>query len=337
MIDPEEVEVAWRVLETRGLGHDQVRVRQLDVITRHGRVLLGIDELDQHHLLLPVASGTVVDADTSSGGVQIRAFDLMEGGSIRSFADVMCTKPHLNEMFSLLLTEIAGQITATEDRPDQIARRVLEKWRELLALGPSLLPPLQSLTGLFGELHCLRELVRRSPAAQQHWVGPSHARHDFVTPWGALEVKTTRAREATAISMSSVDQLLNPPDGPLFLAVLQIEEHPTAGSSIPVLIDEMIALGAAAEPLLRKIAEYGLPATSLPKLRGLSFVLKRRIVFRIQGAFPRVIPESFVGGRVPHGVLGLRYDIDLAVAEPLGLAEAEVTEAFDLLAGLKKQ
>jgi hypothetical protein len=158
-------------------------------------------------MLIPVGSTAEVREDRRSAGVQLVTHLLLDGPGVRHFIDVTCPRPHLHEVFSLLVAEMLAAVEADPERPDRAFHRVLDRWRELLDRPPSAAPDDDTVCGVLGELLQLRELVRRNPAALARWLGPTGARHDFEAPGLHLEVKTSRSRGPLLVEIHGLEQL----------------------------------------------------------------------------------------------------------------------------------
>src|SRR5690606_6099192 len=46
-------------------------------------------------------------------------------------------------------------------------------------------------------------------------------------------------------------------------------------------------------------------------------------VYLVENGFPRITTMSFAGGCLPHGVMGLTYELDLIAAQPFLLSAAD--------------
>jgi hypothetical protein len=46
----------------------------------------------------------------------------------------------------------------------------------------------------------------------------------------------------------------------------------------------------------------------------------------IREGFPRIIPQSFIHGKTPEGISGLKYKVDLSLAAEFALADDETDQ-----------
>jgi putative PD-(D/E)XK family protein DUF4420 len=328
----EDLRQIWGMLAFPGPRSEELRVHELEGIELPaGPPLLGIDAAGQRHLLMPIPSGARVVEDTRSGGVQIVAHQLIDRVQLRLYVDVVCRKPHLHELFSVLASEIVAQLGREAGQPDLVSRSVLDRWRELLEAEPSEELSFKKLVGLFGELWHLRELVRCNPLAVGCWMGPSGARYDFVGRDLALEVKSTTARYGRLFEIHGEMQLEPPAGGNLYLAANKLEEVPAGGESAGDLVESMVSMGADRHDLLARLGVGGIHPDALERLGERRFRVIENRVYAVSVGFPRITSASFASGALPAGVLKLRYEIDLTTEPPYPLLEDEIAAVYRAL------
>ncbi|MFP4512484.1 MAG: PD-(D/E)XK motif protein, partial [Acidimicrobiales bacterium] len=218
----------------------------------------------------------------------------------------------LSEEFRRLTADMAARIEAEPSSANRICHQVLGRWRELLhgrrpALGP------EALTGLFGELHALHQVVERDPARRiELWTGPTGAPHDLTTPSAELEVKATRRREGRFVEIHGLDQLQPPEDGTLHLLYLRVEER-DQGRTVSDLVESLRSLGVDSSRLDQLLDQSGWSEDE-PDDDRLAIVEER--MYLVDDSFPKIVPQSFVGGAPPDGVMQLRYTVDLTGPVP---------------------
>src|SRR5262249_37022197 len=156
-----------------------------------GRIRAGADASGFRHLLLPVDEGSTIDGLFDGRSITFRTRPLIVDGERVTFAALTCTRGELFPEFSTLAADI---LTAVEAQPSTLvaaATHVLSDWRELLrALGGRGLDR-NKVTGLYGELHLLEQIVLRDPSRRTDcWTGADATRHDFQRGTVVAEVKT---------------------------------------------------------------------------------------------------------------------------------------------------
>ena len=332
MIDSQEITRTWALLARDPVQSGGLRVRELvDVATAEGHPLLALDAQGRRHLLIPVGPAVSIDEDRRSSGVQVVGHSLIDAHEQRTFVDVVCRKPHLNELYALIASEVLDGLTLETMHPDLVARTVLERWRELLEREPSDEPGLTTLTGLFGELWYLRQLVQRNPSALGVWMGPTGARHDFMAGDLALEVKATRTRHGRFFEIHGHEQLEAPTGVELYLGALKLELVPSGEHSIGDLINRVLNAGVDRSQLMMLLAQAGVGPEDLDLCGRVRFRVLEDRVYIVASDFPRVVAASFVGGVVPAGVLRLVYQIDVTSEPPYPLSQSEVNDLYSRL------
>ena len=335
MSTPSELREAWALLALTGSPIGELRARELEGFdTRWGPSMVAIDAEGNRHLLFPAEPGSHITADQRSSGIHILPHPLIDRQSDRLFVDVVCLKPHLHELFSIVAGEMFDGFKEDPTHPDLSCSSVLDRWRELLEREFGQHPGMETIVGLFGELWQLREIVRENPAALSCWTGPSGARHDIAAGSIALEVKTTRARGARIFEIHGHDQLEPPLGGRLYLAGMQIEQTTVAaGQSIPDLADSIIALGANRHDLLTSISQAGVGPGDINYLSAFRFTVREVRIYSVEGDFPRITLDSFVGRSLPPAVVRLSYQLDLSGEPPHPIGDLETRQLYTTIAG----
>jgi Putative PD-(D/E)XK family member, (DUF4420) len=329
---PDQLLEAWAVLAAATADERVIRVEPAGVTVPLGDVLAGIDIHGGRHLLVPVADLESVREDRRSAGVQIRHAVLEESGASLSFLDVVCLVPSLNDLFAEVASDMLEALLVDASDPARVCHEVLERWRELLNRpDPRLLGP-QQLAGLFGELLFVKELAERDP---QHgidaWTGPAKSQHDLTRGSLAVEVKTTTVREGRVVQIHGAEQLDAPSSGHLFLAFIRLDVEGN-GTSVPQLVDEILNHGVERRTLFDLLAQAGYDPAKSQEYEHPLFVARERRLYAVLDEFPRIVGETFARGRVPPGVLRLRYEVDLTNEPPSPLDDQAVDRVLSSLA-----
>lgn len=317
MID--SVRAAYTALRTRSLPPGQ----DLAVIAADGleNAFLGIDEHGRTHVLLASGGGTVPVSDIAT--LEVLSRSLVIGGAEAEYIDVACLFEALAEVFDHFVVAVLERLKSSNESGEDALAAVLEKWRQFLlaADGP---PGRETLAAVFAELLVVLDVVRAGgPRTVKFWVGPFSARHDLRQGPNAIEVKMTRSHTNRQVTIHGEDQLLAPDGGTLALHLIRLEEVPGGARSVASVVDELLAAGVAAEPLFDAISAAGVPVAELASSAAVTFDVRERLTIPVDGTTPRIVPDSFVDGSRPQGVLDISYRIDLegCVARALGGAE----------------
>jgi len=229
------------------------------VADEHGAVLcFGVDPLAQLHVLAPIADGFGFQPLKRK---QVELTEWVHPTSGGRYLDLVCRSDSLTSVFSLLAEDVVSRVEAqTEDCANALLK-TLQDWLELLKPAPALSE--EASRGLFGELIVLRQLAERNPIyAVECWTGPDNARHDFSTPHGDIEVKTS-AKEALEVTISSLWQLDEINGVPLTMLRVRVAASPT-GQNIGDLIEELVSLGCHRTQLIQRLGDAGFIVGSDP-------------------------------------------------------------------------
>lgn len=300
------------------------RVLPATTSTHNGPVLYALDAEDRLHLLLPLAADARFTPDQLSAGVQLLPRDLEDEQGSARFADLVCLKPHLVELFSHICDDVLASIASTTAGPVTAAKRVLNRWRELLERDRLGLLNVDELSGLFGELWILKQLAERSPSVIGSWTGPSGSRFDFQRGLTAVEVKTIGSPDRLVVQIHGVDQLEPPVGGELYVVVVSVDRTNAAGDSVPSLIAHIRQLGIDAMELSSRLHAAGYEEHYEARYAEVRFAVLAERWFPVLEDFPRIRRSSFVWGDLPAGVFGLRYAVDLTTPPPSPLAAGTV-------------
>lgn len=299
---------------------DEFRVRDFEGGARS--IGIGVESDASTHLLIELNEGELVSEDRRSAGVHLTRRELVDGDDTLVFMDLACVVPKLRRLFVQIVEDIIERVMDAPDKsPGLLAGAVLEEWRELIERA---LPATTEAAarGVYGELYQLRELVRLNAASAMCWRGPYGEPHDIVSEVRALEVKSV-ARSGRFAHINGLEQLLEPPEGELCLAVQTIGRADD-GESIPELVSSMVSLGADQTWLEDTIAKLGLDMGAGDQRGPYRFVVSSEAWFRIGEGFPRVTRAELRDGGLQPGVAHVQYDIDLALAAEWAMSEEEV-------------
>lgn len=212
------------------------------------RLLYGADPLSQLHVLAPITPGYVFSPQR---GEQIELTEWAHPSTGQRYLDLICRSGALSQVFSLLADSVVERVEERGELGYTALLGALSDWRELLR-------PARALTqdaarGLFGELSVLKLLAAHNPVyAVECWTGPDRAKHDFSTPNGDLEVKSS-AKETTEVTISSLGQLDRINDVPVTLIRLQVVSTPS-GKNIEDIVDDLEAMGCLRAEVVHRLA-----------------------------------------------------------------------------------
>lgn len=277
----------------------------------------------------PCADGLLSHATES---IQLVPQPVEIDGQSEVMLHARCGQSRLNEVFALVATSIVGRLQGGHSVESSVIDAIGE-FRELLRTVRARGLTLEEELGLFGELRVLERLSVENPHAVGCWCGPLGEPKDFRGPNGSVEVKTTRDREFSEVSISSLDQLATEDSGSHHLVAIAVELNDVSGRSIGEIVDSLIGCGVSGELLwpLLIAAGYDASAGSNSALRRFH-VLEER-TYRVDDGFPRLVRNSFGSAGLPLGVRSVRYAIDLSHAEQFRVNKLAERVLFEQFAG----
>lgn len=311
MISLEEIQAVWRQIKVPVQG-EKVDARELlNVQLPNGSPLLTIDHHSIRHVLIPVKDGAQTKNDTKSSGIHISTEQWGIFRELGLYVDIRCLKPHLAELFNLIILEIFDELLTIQSQPDQAAHRILEQWRDLIHSSSSTMPSQEEITGIFGELWFLRELCRQDSKALDAWRGPLGERYDFYNGKTAVEIKTSKQISRKTAVIHGHMQLEAPPNGNLYFLHIQLDVGTAANDSLQGLIEDLVKLGCDQRALYKKLLSLGMTSEVTTFFSEFRNNMISASLYIVDESFPKITPAYFVGSTVPVNVSDIQYRITL--------------------------
>ncbi|MGH1342097.1 MAG: PD-(D/E)XK motif protein [Nannocystales bacterium] len=316
------VEQSWELLGEVDAKDGRLSRALSEFKTPHGDVLLASDSDGTRHVLIPVSPDEEIKVDRSSQGVQLVRKSLIDRGEERVFIDVRCPKRNLYRVFTQIAVSMLEAVAADENKPPaRTCEEVLSKWRDLLRSADK--PVSDSvLRGAFGELAQLANLCKIEPAAVEWWVGPKGAPQDFISPHGALEIKTSGRVPVLGVSISGLRQLDDAPHDFLLL-VVQAVASDKAGQTLGGLVDDIAEAGGDRESVLDKLSLLGIGDITQSQLESTRYAVTHEWYYPVADGFPRITPPQMREPPSP-AIRRASYDIDLVASGVQPLPEEDV-------------
>jgi hypothetical protein len=218
----------------------------------------------------------------------------------------------LRNEFGIICEHMVTVVSGTATREALVADPLVwwQRWRHLL--GNALVD--KHGYDVLAELLALEALVINGAIVE--WSGPFGGVVDIKTPTGDYEVKSTISRYGSVINISGQFQLAASTGKPLQLIHFRFEPVDD-GLSIDLVCDRLVTLGIDASMLENGLQQLGMEAGCSARKEEYNVLEARCYV--VDGSFPRVVPESFVAGTLPAGVVQLEYKVDLSGLASQGL------------------
>ena len=195
-----------------------------------------------------------------------------------------------------------------------------KKWKELL--GNKNID--ERIYDTLGELCVLCNELRNGRDAE--WNGPKGTSYDLERDDCFIEVKSTVNRSKREVTISNHFQLF-PPGKPLFIVLCVFEPSVMSGMSIDSVLDEIESFGYNTDPINQQLESMGLEKGMSSRKK--CFILHQMLRYDIDDTFPRITPDSFVGGVLPEGIVKITYTVDLSGMTPSLLMDGDNNDIQD--------
>ncbi|WP_046318545.1 PD-(D/E)XK motif protein [Mycobacterium sp. UM_Kg1] len=280
-------------------------------VVAHGRKLIqAVDELGQHHLLIP-ADGTPHPENTRSPlAMSFRNFRFGSGGEAAAegrYFDIHCQMPALNIQFDTVVGEVIATVE-NASRPIGAAAATLAAWRRLFTTLADVRPLThQEKLAAFGELSVLQDLVVGfSDFHAASWTGPERQPHDFELADASIEVKSI-GDDSESITVHGLEQLVSADGKPLYLIIRRVVEEPH-GRTVPELLGEILTECDDPAVVRQRAARLGVYESMEDVTR---FEVTESLIGKVDNGFPRITRDT-LGPVLANVVSGLSYDLQLA-------------------------
>lgn len=274
---------------------------------------------------------------------------------------VRLREPACADVFTALAEDVAPRVAAASDSKQAAAELLgrLRLWQQFLTASRDGLS-VEAQRGLWGELHMLRAHLLPTLGAAVSvagWKASAAAHQDFQFSGGAVEVKTTAAKQPQSVRITSERQLDETGVGALFLHVVVVDEREVEsgsqgnesqtefghaarelrrvnqslltsaatkmGTSLPALIADVRAQLCtdviALAAFNDRLLDRGWLDAHASRYEGRRWSVRREHTFRVAPGFPRLIEAD-----LPSGVGDVNYAMSLAVCAPFGTPVAVI-------------
>lgn len=243
------------------------------------------------------------------------------------------SQPHLGvrlrdqacaDVFTALAEDVAPRVAGASGAKQAAAELLgrLRRWQQFLTAARDLLS-VEAQRGLWGELHVLRTHLLPAlgaAATVAGWKASAAAHQDFQFSGGAVEVKTTAAKQPQSVRITSERQLDDTGVGALFLHVVVVDEREVPaggtvpGQSLPALIaavrtglsSDLIALAAFNDRLL----DRGWLDAHAGRYEVRRWTVRGERTYQVRRGFPRLVEVD-----LPAGVGDVNFAVSLAACE----------------------
>ncbi len=234
------------------------------------------------------------------------------------------------DVFTALAEDLARRIIDSPGLPAKVVALIggLARWQKFLSASVEGLSE-EAQRGLWGELYFLREnlLPVLGPGAVNGWKGGERAHQDFQFERGAIEVKTTLAKQPQVVRITSERQLDNSAWAVLFLHVIALDMRDGSGETLPALVaslrDGLATDAAAREKFEDELLISGYLDVHAGRYAERGYIVRTLSLFRVGTKFP-----CFVEKNLPPGVGDISYGLSVSACESFRAKPEDVTIAL---------
>ena len=245
----------------------------------------------------------------------------------QTYLGVLLKEPRSADVFAALAEDLARRVENLTSAADAVRAFLgqLARWQRFLTATVEGLSE-QAQRGLWGELRFLHG--RLGPGigiahAVEGWKGGERSHQDFQFENGAVEIKTTVAKQPQSIRITSERQLDGTHWPALFLHVFILEVHEDDRDTLPALVElvrsALVGYPSQGERFEEVLLAAGYFDVHVPRYTARSYAIRRELTFEVKNDFPRIVE-----GDLPTGTGDINYALDLAACEPYAATVDEV-------------
>lgn len=298
--------------ETDIVDHTQI----INVLEKSGFPGWTVRFVDSYGVAIPYTGNDEINEKFANARIQSTTMELSGEKEARKVLLLLSSKEAIKQSFSSLCEAFLEPGDDGELRNDINSSPIAwwRSWKELL--GNRNVD--ERIYDTLGELCALKYIISKGEDAE--WNGPNGASYDIETPQRFVEVKSSINRDKREVTISSQFQLF-PPDKPLDLILCRFEPTVFNGMSIDGILLEFEDMGYNVASLNSKLEELGFEKEMSSRKK--MFILHEMLQYTVDESFPRITPDSFVGGVMPEGIVKIQYTVDLSGRTPVSLFKEE--------------
>lgn len=255
---------------------------------------------------LPIEQDIQINEDFSNAKLKTQSFYTKEDQSTHIFLTLTTEDATNKTVFSSLCEQFIFPGEYGEFR-NEITDSPLKWWIEMKQiLGNKNVE--EMVYDTLGELWVYDYLVRKGVKAI--WNGPKGSSADIESDEMLIEVKSTLSRSKKEITVHGKSQLKAPPEKDLYLYFCVFEMSSDTGYSINDIVYGLANDGYDVSDINLLLSKKGFELGKSSRDR--KFILWNVYKYYVDEKFPKIIDESFVGGKEPEGINSISYTIDLS-------------------------
>ena len=243
---------------------------------------------------------------------------------------VALKEERFTDVFTSLAADLLRRVSEAASPVEQARAFLgqLSRWQKFLSASSEGLTD-EEQRGLWGELKFLRDHLCPILGARSvfGWKGPEHAHQDYQFDVGAIEVKTTLAKQPQVVRITSERQLDDAAWPILILYVVALEARENAGETLPQMVAAMRTLLAghcdAQEQFEDKLLLVGYHDAHAVRYADHGYVVRTETFLRVQEGFPLLAERN-----LPSGIGDVSYGLTVAACTNFAMSEAGTKQAL---------
>jgi len=252
---------------------------------------------------------------------------------------VLLKEERFGDVFAALAEDLARRVSESLTPADQARSFIgqLSRWQKFLTASTEGLTDEQQ-RGLWGELLCLRDRLLPSLGfpAVSGWKGPERAHQDFQFENGAIEVKTTLAKQPQVVRITSERQLDYGSWPTLILHVIAVDVRDGGVETLPGMVTSLRAK-LVAEPTAREQFEdrlllAGYIESHVGRYLERGYVARSETSLHVRRGFPMLAERN-----LPTGVGDVNYGLSLAACQAFSMSDATLKRRLAEMTSVVKQ
>ncbi|MDC0313294.1 PD-(D/E)XK motif protein [bacterium] len=275
-------------------------------------LFLGIEEEGKRCLLLRVGSSIEIPENSHENLSLEYLYDAPFG-----YIAICLDNEFFADLFNDLIVSIYNQVWEKKQTPELSDEfiQIFNRWSDFFDNSKSQRLSPDALQGLMGELTYLGHLLgdaKQSTVNEilESWVGPFHARTDFILPEKHVEVKTI-SNSSKQVTISSEYQLEGESGLGMELVVMYFEIEPSNGVSLREKVDELKELVHQIHGdyslILRGLKQLGVLPTNIGDHDNTRFkYLTNSIYDAAADGFPKLVRSA-----ISSDIKSVRYTLKL--------------------------
>jgi len=252
---------------------------------------------------------------------------------------VVLKEERFKDVFTSLVEDLIRRLSETVNPVEQASAFVgqLSRWQKFLSASSEGLAD-EEQRGLWGELKFLRDQLCPilGPRSVRGWKGPEHAHQDYQFEAGAIEVKTTLAKQPQVVKITSERQLDGAAWPILILCVIALEVRELAGETLPQMVASLRTLLAsnseAQGQFEDKLLLAGYQDAHAVAYMDRGYIIRTETFLQIREGFPMLVERN-----LPAGIGNVCYGLTVAACMNYALNKVEIHRVMTDLSLAMKQ